>query len=270
MTKAIILMVLILPFMIKAQTGQYASYPVYTGNDLGMNYPPGQSSFRIWAPTATHASLLLYNEGIGGAAMQTIDMQKRQSGTWTAIVKQNLKGKFYVFRVQVNNEWLNEVPDPYAKTVGVNGKRAMVADLKETDPLGWSADKSPVLNNPTDAIIYELHISDTSIAINSGISNKGKFLGLTEKGTKNQEGLSTGLDHLKELGVTHIHLLPFFDFYSIDESKPEKLQYNWGYDPLNYNAPEGSYSTNAGDGTTRIRELKELVKTFHQNGLNVV
>jgi len=157
--------VLILPLMIKAQTDQYVSYPVYTGNDLGMNYSPGQSSFRIWAPTATHARLLLYNEGIGGAAVHTIEMQKSQSGTWTSIVKENLKGKFYVFRVQVNNEWLNEVPDPYAKTIGINGKRAMIADLDETDPVGWSADKSTALKNPTDAIIYELHIRDASIAI---------------------------------------------------------------------------------------------------------
>ena len=174
------------------------------------------------------------------------------------------------FRVQVDNKWLQEVPDPYAKSVGVNGKRAMVVDLDDTDPVDWSKDKSPALANPTDAIIYELHVRDASIAVNSGIKNKGKFLGLTEQGTKNTEGLSTGLDHLKELGVTHIHLLPFYDFYSVDESKPEKLQYNWGYDPLNYNVPEGSYSTNANDGVTRIRELKELVKTFHQNGLSVV
>ncbi|MEP7372905.1 MAG: type I pullulanase [Chitinophagaceae bacterium] len=270
MAKAITLMVLIIPLMIKAQIDPYASYPVYHGNDLGLNYSPHQCSFRIWSPTATNAQLLLYTEGIGGISMQTIDMQKSQSGTWIAIVKEDLKGKFYAFRVQVNSEWLNEVPDPYAKAVGVNGKRAMVIDLNETDPEKWSVDKSPVLKNATDAIIYELHVRDASIAINSGIANKGKFLGLIEKGTTNQDGLPTGLDHLKELGITHIHLLPFYDFYSIDESKPDKLQYNWGYDPLNYNVPEGSYSTNANDGISRIKELKELVQAFHQNGLSVV
>ena len=270
MKKVILLIWLIIPFMTKAQNNHFDSYPQYTGDDLGLHYSPGKSSFRIWAPTATKAQLLLYNNGIDGTVTQTIDMQKSQSGTWVASVKKELKGTFYTFRVQVDNKWLQEVPDPYAKTVGVNGKRAMVVDLKETDPENWSADKSPLLKNPTDAIIYELHVRDASIAVNSGIKNKGKFLGLTERGTTNLEGLSTGLDHLKELGVTHIHLLPFYDFYSIDESKPEKLQYNWGYDPLNYNVPEGSYSTNANDGVTRIRELKELVKTFHQNGLSLV
>lgn len=261
---------LIIPSMTKAQNNQYASYPEYTGADLGLRYSREKSAFRIWAPTATRTQLLLYNAGIAGTATQTIDMQKSQSGTWTALVNGDQKGKFYVFRVQVDNKWLQEVPDPYAKAVGVNGKRAMIVDLKDTDPPDWSKDKSPLLKNPTDAIIYELHVRDASIARNSGMKNKGKFTGLTEKGTTNPEGLSTGLDHLKELGVTHIHLLPFYDFYSIDESKPEKLQYNWGYDPLNYNVPEGSYSTNAGDGITRIRELKELVKTFHQNGLSLV
>jgi pullulanase len=270
MKKVIVLMWLIMPSMTNAQNNQYASYPEYTGGDLGLLYSPGKSAFRIWAPTATRAQLILYNDGIAGTAAQTIDMQKSQSGTWTALVKGDQKGKFYVFRVQVDNKWLQEVPDPYAKSVGVNGKRAMVVDLKDTDPVNWSADKSPELKKATDAIIYELHVRDASIAINSGIKTKGKFLGLTEKGTTNRDGLSTGLDHLKELGVTHIHLLPFYDFYSIDESKPDKLQYNWGYDPLNYNVPEGSYSTNASDGITRIRELKELVKTFHQNGLSLV
>lgn len=270
MKKVILLIWLTIPYMTKAQNTQYASYPQYTGRDLGLHYAPEKSSFRIWAPTATKAQLLLYNDGIAGTVTQTIDMQKSQSGTWIVSVKKELKGKFYAFRVRVDNKWLQEVPDPYAKSVGVNGKRGMVVDLNDTDPADWSKDKSPATANPTNAIIYELHVRDASIAVNSGIKNKGKFLGLTEKGTTNAEGQSTGLDHLKELGVTHIHLLPFYDFYSVDESKPEKLQYNWGYDPLNYNVPEGSYSTNANDGVTRIRELKELVKTFHQNGLSVV
>lgn len=270
MKKVILLIWLIIPFMTKAQNNHFDSYPHYTGDDLGLHYSPVKSSFRIWAPTATRAQLLLYNDGISGTVTQTIDMQKGQSGTWVTSVKKELKGTFYAFRVQVDNKWLQEVPDPYAKSVGVNGKRAMVVDLEETDPQNWSADKSPLLKNPTDAIIYELHVRDASIAVNSGIKNKGKFLGLTENGTTNPGGLSTGLDHLKELGVTHIHLLPFYDFYSIDESKPETLQYNWGYDPLNYNVPEGSYATNATDGVARIKELKELVKTFHQNGLSLV
>ena len=199
-----------------------------------------------------------------------MDMKKDLNGTWSAKVPGDIKGKFYVFKVQINGKWLNEVPDPYAKAVGVNGKRAMVVDLKETNPAGWEKDKSPVFKNKTDAILYELQVRDASIAANSGIKNKGKYLGLTETGTKNTEGLSTGLDHIKELGVTHVHLLPCFDFYSIDESKPDKPQYNWGYDPLNYNVPDGSFSTDPYDGITRIKEFKQMVQAFHQNGLRVI
>ena len=270
MRKFFMMIGLTIPFITQSQESSFVSYPEYKGNDLGLIYTPGQSQFRIWAPTASKTQILLYNEGTGGVVLETIDMQKDEAGTWTAVLKGDRKGKFYVFRVQLNDKWLEEVPDPYAKVVGVNGKRGMIADLKDTDPTGWAADKSPVLKNPTDAVIYELHVRDASIAANSGIQQKGKFLGLTEKGTTNGEGLSTGLDHLKELGVTHIHLLPFYDFYSVDESNLDKPQYNWGYDPLNYNSPEGSYATNPYDGITRIKETKELVKTFHQNGLSVV
>ena len=270
MKKIIMLIAFILPFMTKAQIKKFDSYPVYTGRDLGLSYNTQQSFFRIWAPTAEKAELILYNDGTGGIALQRISMQKSKSGTWIATLPGEQKGKFYTFRVQVNNEWLNEVPDPYAKAVGVNGRRAIIVDMKETDPDDWGKDKSPVLKNATDAVIYELHIRDASIAANSGIKHKGKYRGLTEKGTTNNEGLSTGLDHLKELGVTHIHLLPFYDFYSVDESKAEKLQYNWGYDPLNYNTPEGSYATNADDGVSRIKEMKQLVQAFHLNGLDLV
>ncbi len=270
MRPAIMMLSLFISLIAKAQQYKFDSYPVYNGNDLGLTYSPQQSFFRVWSPTAEKMQLLLYNEGAGGTALQTIDMNKDVSGTWTAKLNGDHKGKFYVFRVQINNQWLNEVPDPYAKVVGVNGKRAMIADLKETNPAEWEKDKSPLLKNATDAIIYELHVRDASIAANSGIKHKGKFLGLTEKGTTNAEGLSTGLDHLKESGVTHIHLLPSYDFYSVDESKPDQPQYNWGYDPLNYNAPEGSYSTNPNDGTVRIKEFKQLVKAFHENGLSVV
>lgn len=270
MKKAIMLIGFIIPFITKAQFYKYASYPAYTGKDLGLTYSCQQSLLRIWAPTAENAELVLYKEGIGGKALQTISMQKSQSGTWFALLKGEQKGKFYAFRVMIKNKWLNEVPDPYAKSTGVNGQRAMIVDLKETDPPGWKKDMSPVFKIATDAVIYELHIRDASMAANSGITNKGKYIGLTEKGTTNKEGLSTGLDHLKELGVTHIHLLPFFDFFSVDETKPDKAQYNWGYEPLNYNVPEGSYATDPYDGISRIRELKELVKAFHENDLSIV
>lgn len=261
---------LLIPFLTRAQVKRFDTYPVYNGNDLGLTYTPQQSRFRIWAPTAEKAELIVYKEGTGGDALHTFEMMKSKGGTWVAVLRGEHKGRFYTFRIQAGGQWLNEVPDPYAKAVGVNGKRAMVIDLNDTDPDGWKVDKGPGLKNPTDAIIYELHIRDASIARNSGITNKGKFLGLTQKGTTNNDGLATGLDHLKELGITHVHLLPFYDFLSVDETKLDQPQYNWGYEPLNYNVPEGSYATDPYDGVTRIKETKELVKTFHANGLNVV
>jgi len=253
----------------KAQQIDLSKYPAYTGNDLGMMYSLNQTSFKIWAPTATEAEVIFYADAVDGKEISRSSMIKQENGIWFLSAKNNLKGKFYSFRVKINNEWKNEVTDPYVKAVGVNGKRGVVIDLKESNPAGWELDKSPVLKNPTDAVIYELHVRDASIAANSGIKNKGKFLGLTEKGTKNSEGLSTGLDHIKELGVTHIHLLPCFDFNSVDETKPDE-KYNWGYDPLNYNVPEGSYSTNPYDGVTRIKDFKQLIKTFHENGLGII
>jgi pullulanase len=197
-------------------------------------------------------------------------MIKGGQGTWTASINRDIAGKFYTFRIMVNGKWNNEVPDPYAKSVGVNGRRAMVVDLARTNPEGWNKDKTTPMTSKTNAVIYELHVRDASISPGSGIKQKGKYLGLTEKGTRNSDGMSTGLDHLIEMGVTHIHLLPCFDFYSVDESTPDKAQYNWGYDPLNYNVPEGSYATNAEDGITRIKEFKQLIKTFHDNGLKVI
>lgn len=270
MKKYLMLLGFITPFFSgKTQLPDFSKYPVYTGTDLGLTYSPRSSQFRIWAPTATEAKIFFYKEGAGDTALYSIPMMKSVKGTWLAVQKKDLKGLFYTFLVKINNQWSQEIPDPYAKAVGVNGKRAMVIDLKSTNPTGWEKDKSPAFSNKTDAIIYELHVRDASIAKNSGIQQKGKFLGLTEKATKNTAGLSTGLDHIKELGVTHVHLLPFYDYNSIDETKPD-TKYNWGYDPLNYNVPEGSYATNAYDGVTRIKEFKQLVKTFHENGLRVV
>ena len=253
----------------KAQRNEFSRYPVYEGNDLGLTYSPGQSIFRIWAPSASEVQIIFHEKAMGGDTMVQHPMIKGANGMWYAFIRQNKKMPYYVFRVNINGYWSDEIPDPYAKTVGINGKRAMVVNLKETNPPGWEKDKSPAFKSPTDAIIYELHVRDASIAANSGIKNKGKFLGLTEKGTKNPDGFSTGLDHLKELGVTHVHLLPYYDYNSVDETKPD-AKYNWGYDPLNYNVPEGSYSTNPSDPVSRIKEFKQLVQTFHKNGLRVV
>ncbi len=253
----------------KAQKSEYDKYPVYKGNDLGVTYSNKQTTFKIWAPTATEAEMIFYAEGQGGKEIDRVKMVREKDGVWTSLLKAGTKNTFYTVRVKINGKWNDEVPDPYAKAVGINGKRGMIVDLKETNPIGWEKDKSPVFKNKTDAIIYELHVRDASISTTSGIKSKGKFLGLTETGTKNEAGLSTGLDHLKELGVTHVHLLPFYDYNSVDETKPD-AKYNWGYDPLNYNVPEGSYSTNPFDGVTRIKEFKQLVQTFHNYGLRVV
>lgn len=261
---------LLCAFLAKAQTDSYSNYPIYKGTDLGLTYSPAESEFRIWSPWAEEVQLLFYDEGAGGNPTGIEKMIKSKAGTWVKYMKGDWVGKFYTFRVKISGNWLKEVPDPYAKAVGVNGTRAMVVDLKKTNPVGWEKDKSPHLERSTDAIIYELHVRDASIDNNSGIQLKGKYLGLTETGTTNVLGQATGLDHLKELGVTDIHLLPCFDFNSVDESKPDSLQYNWGYDPLNYNVPEGSYSTNPFDGITRIREFKQLIQSFHQNGLRVI
>jgi pullulanase len=248
-----------------------ANYPIYNGNDLGLTYTPKASTFKIWAPTATAARINLYQTDLGGVCDRTANMQKAANGVWEITIEHNIKNKYYTFQILVNGAWSAELIDPYAKASGTNGVRAQVIDLKETNPRGWEQDLSPNFskeNKQTDAVIYELHVRDASIHPNSGIKNKGKFVGLTELGTQNNSGLSTGLSHIKELGVTHIHLLPFYDYNSVDETKPN--QYNWGYDPVNYNIPEGSYSTNASDGKVRIRELKELVKTLHSNGLRII
>ena len=255
---------------IYAQT-DFSQYPVYTGNDLGVRYNPVYAVFKVWSPPASAVELRLYKTGTGGDLYKSVMMQKASSGTWMAMVPENLKGYFYTFRTEINGKWNNEVSDPYAKAVGINGQRAMVVDLKQTNPEGWENDISPDFsphNLSIDAIIYELHIRDATIHPSSGVQHKGKFLGLAETGTKNAAGLSTGLDHIKELGVTHVHLLPFYDYNSVDETKAD--QYNWGYDPVHYNVPEGSYSTNAADGTVRIKELKQMIQAFHKKGLRVV
>jgi len=249
-----------------------SSYPVYTGKDLGLTYSPKASTFKIWAPTATAVKLNLYKSDMGGTAWLSVTMNKGSNGVWLTTLPENLKNSYYTFQVNIGNTWSEEVVDPYAKACGTNGLRAQVVDFTETNPIGWAQDTSPnfsTANKQTDAIIYELHVRDASIHASSGIKNKGKFLGLAELGTKNNAGQSTGLSHIKELGVTHVHLLPFYDYNSVDETKAA-TQYNWGYDPVNYNIPEGSYSTNPVDGKVRIKELKELVKTMHSNGLRII
>ncbi len=265
-------LMLLASFMLISCSGKIAfeDYPVYEGTDLGLRYESNGSVFRVWAPTAETVELLLYREANAGDVAERIAMQKSEKGTWRAEVKKDLQGWYYVYRARIEGKWMDEVPDPYAFAVGLNGKRSAIIDLDLAKPLDWEKDRAPEGLHPVDALIYELHIRDASIHSNSGIASKGKFTGLAETGTVNTAGLSTGLDHIRELGVTHVHLLPFYDFLSIDESQPEKAQYNWGYEPLNYNVPEGSYSSNAADPVVRIRELRELVQRFHQHGLRLV
>jgi pullulanase len=247
----------------------FKDYPVYQGNDLGLTYTPQASEFKLWSPPAEKARLRLYAKGLGGKALKTLNL-KKQDGVWYGRIKGDQVGKYYAFQVQINGQWLAEVPDPYAKAVGANGKRGQILDLKKTNPVAWESDQRPPLKSATDIIIYELHIRDLSTHPTSGISNKGKFLGLTEEKTKSPEGLTTGLDHLKELGITHVHLLPVYDYSSIDETKLEENKFNWGYDPQNYNALEGSYSTNPEDGAVRIREFKQVVQALHSKGIRVI
>lgn len=248
----------------------FQRYPVYAGTDLGVSYSVNQTLFKVWAPTASKVLLRLFKSGDKDSAFATIPLTKDIQGTWQTIVNKDVSNIYYTFQVEQGNKWLEESPDIYSKAVGVNGKRGMVVNLAETNPVNWDHDRRMQQKNYTDIILYETHVRDFSISSTSGIKNKGKFLGFTEKGTKNPEGVSTGLDHLKELGITHVHLLPSFDYRSVDETRLELNRYNWGYDPLNYNAPEGSYTTNPYNGNVRIKEFKQMVQSLHGAGIGVI
>jgi len=248
----------------------YTDYPVYEGDDLGLTYTPESSTFRLWSPAAQAVRLHLYETDLGGAPTETVDLDRAEQGTWHTEIGGDLIGQYYTFQIEQDGEWREEKADPYVRAVGANGVRGQVVDLAGTNPEGWGQDQRPPLEHPNDIIIYELHVRDFSVDEDAGMKNVGKFLALTEAGTTNGEGLSTGLDHLEEMGITHLHLLPSFDFRSIDETKLEEGTYNWGYDPQHYNVPEGSYSTNPHDGATRIREFKQMVKALHDRGIRVV
>ena len=252
-------------------TKTFESKYTYTGHDLGASWTPGATAFRVWAPGAQSVKLRLYASGNHGAKdlLRQIDMESDVRGTWALSVEGDLQGVYYTYLVEREGV-VKEACDPYARTTGVNGRRAMVVDLAATNPAGWERDKNPQGGKSVvDAVIYELHLRDLSVDAQSGIRHKGKYLGLAESGTKNPAGEPTGLDHIKDLGVTHVQLLPVYDYGSVDEAgDPE--QYNWGYDPVNYNVPEGSYATDAADGTVRIRELKTMIKALHDNGIGVV
>lgn len=253
-------------------TKEFEEAYTYTGNDLGASWTREQTTFRVWAPTAASVNVNLYKSGDPTASdlLEQVSMTQDVNGTWVAVKTGDLNGTYYTYEVDVDGAVV-EACDPYARTTGVNGKRAMVLDLDSTDPEGWENDTDPHAGNRiTDAVLYELHLRDLSMDENSGITNKGKYLGLVETGTTNADGIPTGLDHIKDLGITHIHLLPVYDYGSVDESKLDTPQFNWGYDPVNYNVPEGSYSTDPYHGEVRVREFKEMVKGLHDNGISVV
>lgn len=241
----------------------------YTGNDLGSIYSKESTSFRVYAPTAEAVTLNLYEDGLEGEPYKIIKMEQAENGTYKTVVSGDLHKKYYTYTARVNGKE-REAVDPYAKAAGANGVRGMVVDLRATDPEGFAEEKRPEKINNTDAVIYELHIRDFSIDKSSGMKYKGKYKAFTEEGTVNGDNLKTGVEHIKELGITHVHLLPSFDYGSVDETKLEVPQYNWGYDPVNYNVPEGSYSTDPFHGEVRIREFKEMVQALHKNGICVV
>lgn len=245
----------------------FARLFTYTGSDLGAVYTPQSTAFRLWAPTAQQVSVKLYDQGQGGEG-RLYPMHKDVQGTWLGKIRGDLHGRYYTYVVK-HHSGEYEVVDPYARACGVNGERGMVVDLSRTNPPGWEKGQRPLACSPTDAVIYELHVRDFSIHPASGITNKGKYLGVVEPNTRGPDGVLTGLSHLKELGITHLHLLPVFDFATVDEARPE-AGYNWGYDPLHYNIPEGSYATDPYNGAVRIREFKEMVQGLHQAGIRVI
>lgn len=241
----------------------------YDGLDLGLSYTSLQSAFCLWAPTAFEAEVVLY-ESWQAAEGEHLPMTSDVRGTWRLNVAGDLDGKFYTYRVRIGEQW-NEAADPYARAVGVNGDRSAILDLRKTDPERWTAEKPP-LADPVDAVIYELHLRDLSVHPASGIAHKGQYLGLAEAGTRGPGGILTGLDHIADLGVTHVQLLPVYDYAteSVDETRLSQPHYNWGYDPKNFNAPEGSYATDPYVPAVRIRELKTMIQALHDRGLRVI
>lgn len=248
----------------------YASLPSYNGEDLELLVDNSGTHFRLWSPESNAVRVLIYDTDRNTTAIDTIEMVKAEQGTWKTSVPEKLYGKFYTFQINHKDKWLDETPGVWAKAVGTNGRRAAIIDFSTTNPAGWENDKGPEISSITDVIIYEMHHRDFSIHPSSGIVNKGKFIALTEQGTRTVFGDKTGIDHLKELGITHVHILPSYDYNSVDESQLASNKYNWGYDPYNYNAPEGSYSTNPANPATRILEMKQMIKALHDAGIGVI
>lgn len=235
--------------------------------ELGAIYTPQSTTFRLWAPTAKSVSLVNYsNKG------ELIPMKAGEKGTWQYVFEGDADGVQYNYRLTFKDGTVDETPDPYAVASTANSTRSVVVDIDNVNPEGWTKERVPSFTAMRDAVIYEAHVRDLTIAPNNGIANKGKFLGLTEEGTRTEEGNLSGLDYIKSLGVTHVQFLPMYDFYTVDETGDlgYDKQYNWGYDPVNYNVPEGSYSTDPTDPESRIVEMKEMIDAIHDAGMYVV
>ena len=241
----------------------------YPGSDLGFSYSPSSTSFRVWAPTATAVELLVYTTDGEKSAGLVVPMTKGEKGTWTANLPGDQHLTIYNFQVKLGERWIEAV-DPYARAATINGTKGVVFDASKTNPTGWLTHSKPKFSGvATDAVFYELHIRDLSVDSSSGIVQKGKFLGLTEAGTKTPDGKTkTGVDAIVDLGITHLQLLPIYDYKTVDETRND--QFNWGYDPLNFNVPEGSYSTKPADPLNRITELKTTIQYLHSRGIRVV
>ncbi|MBR5489687.1 MAG: hypothetical protein IKV79_00280, partial [Oscillospiraceae bacterium] len=239
----------------------------YDGRDLGATISGGNTTFKVWAPTASKVVLNLFEKGDGGEAYKSVEMVKGDKGVWSHTDSCG-HGTYYTYTV-TTSVGTQEAVDPYARAAGVNGNRGMVVDLSLTNPEGWeSAELTDKISSYSEAIIWEVHVRDFSNKIEDS-EYKGKYLAFTETGLKNEAGESVGVDYLKELGITHVHLLPVYDYATVDETTPED-EFNWGYDPKNYNVPEGSYSTDPYNGEVRIKEYKEMVKALHEAGIGVI
>ncbi|MDE5593282.1 MAG: hypothetical protein K2I75_05050, partial [Clostridiales bacterium] len=257
-------------------TDKFNELYAYEGT-LGAQYSAEKTVFTTWSPMAKSAKVVLYAAGEGGEPIDEIEMEKGEKGSWTATVEgQNLNGIYYTYKVENSKGTVKEVVDPYARSAGRNGKRGMILDLTATNPEGWENHSRPAKRGSySQAVIYEAHIRDLTMDENSNVSaaHKGKFLGLTETSTDATK--KTPLDYIKDLGITELHILPMFDINSVDEYDGEATydkdgEFNWGYDPLNYNVPEGSYSTNPANGAVRVNELKQMIKALHEAGIRVI
>lgn len=247
---------------------QKFDYEVYTGNDLGAVYSPKMTRFKVWAPEAESVKLNLYKQGEGDNLIEQHIMKKSANGTYVFEKQGDCNGIYYTYTV-VNHGEEQEAVDPYTKAAGVNGQCGMVINLAKTNPQGFELDGYRNPEHITDAIIYEGSVRDFTMDESSGVFHNGKFLGLTEANTTNHFGEATALDYISGLGVTHVQILPAFDFETVDE-KNQKAQYNWGYDPDNYNVPEGSYAVSPYDGAVRIQEMKQMVLALHSRGIGVI